>query len=314
MFKRFREHVETVGFKERVPNAWRPTLRWFHRRIRTALEYHSVQSILVQNRELLRRQQRTDRCFIIGNGPSIKNQDLMLLRGETTFMVNSGFLHPDYERLDPTYHCAVDPLLVTDSASNLAWLRDLESRKVNTILFFPVDGHDLFKRKGLFTARNVYYVLYSEQGCDTGTITCDLARPVPGVACVTLSCLLIACYMGFREIYLLGCDHDWLGTPTVVNHFYDNNPYYSPSIAMYPYETLLESTLSLWRGYRRMRDFAFNRGLRIYNATRGGFLDVFPRVEYEKVVARRPGVDVSGGSVTSLSIGAGNPSAGSPDR
>jgi hypothetical protein len=291
MFRQFRERVETVDFKERVPHALRPVLRWVHRRLRTALEFHKYQALLTRNRELLRRQPRPERCFIIANGPSIKGQDLTLLRGETTFVMNSFFLHADYERIRPTYHCAIDPLLVADTPSNIAWLRDLERRKGETALLFSVDGHDLFQKQGLFSGRDVYYTLHCEQGCDTGRISCDLTRPLPSITCVTLSCILTAVYLGCPEIYLLGFDHDWLGTPTTVGHFYDSNPHYSGSIAMYPYETLLEYTLALWRGYRRVRQFAFDRGTKIFNATKGGFLDVFPRVEYEKIIAQRPGAD-----------------------
>jgi hypothetical protein len=46
----------------------------------------------------------------------------------------------------------------------------------------------------------------------------------------------------------------------------------------------MESMLELWREYRHVREFALARGCRIYNATRGGFLDVFPRVTYEKLL------------------------------
>ncbi|HLY11278.1 MAG TPA: hypothetical protein VKW04_18395 [Planctomycetota bacterium] len=306
--------METKDFKERVPHQIKPALRWIHRRIRTALEYHAVQSLLVRNRELLSRPRTSDRCFIIANGPSIKNQDLSLLRGETTIVMNSFFLHPDYERLQPTYHVAVDPATVTDTTSNLGWLRDLEGRSKKTALLFSVDGAPLFKKHGIFLNRDVYYVLHSEQGCDSGKILCDLTRPVPGIACVTLSCILLALYLGCREIYLLGCDHDWLGTPTTVNHFYEDNPHYSASIAMYPYETLLESTLSLWRGYRRVREFAVHRGMKIYNATKGGFLDVFPRVEYESLFSGRPGAAVPEARPVSVSVGSGPGPAGAGGR
>lgn len=293
MFKNYRERVEAVDFKERVPPVLRPFFRWVHRRIRTATEYHAAQGILVKNRPLKTRFPNSGRCFIVGNGPSVKQQDLTLLRGETTFVMNSFFLHADYERIRPTFHCAVDPVAVAGTESNLSWLRDFERHGGDTTLLFSIEGHELFRRHGLFANRNVHFILHSDQGCDTGRIHCDLTRPLPGVACVTLSCILTACYMGFREVYLLGCDHDWLGTPSMVNHFYDKNPHYSESIAMYPYETLLETTLSLWRSYRRVREFALGRGTRIYNATRGGFLDVFPRVEYESLVSAGVGQPAS---------------------
>jgi len=46
-------------------------------------------------------------------------------------------------------------------------------------------------------------------------------------------------------------------------------------------ETEFASYVTLWRQYKALRAIATARGVRIFNATRGGLLDVFPRVELE---------------------------------
>jgi hypothetical protein len=106
---------------------------------------------------------------------------------------------------------------------------------------------------------------------------------------VAQACLLLALYMGYRNIYLVGLDHDWLASPTKHTYFFDKDPHWRDDAADFPYEIIMESILRLWKSYRHLREFAFARGTRIFNATRGGFLDVFPRVEYESLVAKRAG-------------------------
>ena len=279
-----RSFVERDAFKKGFPPLLRSILRYCHRKVRTAVEYHRVQALLARNRVLRDRHAGQERCFIIGNGPSIKQQDLTLLRGEATFVVNSFGLHPDYEKIAPTYHCVVDPLHVADVPNTQAWLLQMDRLPKSTAFFFPVEGRPLFERLGLFKDRDLFYLLLSEQHAGEGRVKADLTRPISGAICVTVGALMVASYLGFKKIYLMGCDHDWLAHPTVDTHFYDSNPHYPDLIATYPYERLMEDQLALWRAYRRIKEFALARGIQIYNATRGGFLDVFPRVTYEKLV------------------------------
>lgn len=291
-FGQFRRIAERRELKGRVPAPFRPLLRWIHRRIRTALEYHRVQGLLAPNRELRDRHRETDRCFIIANGPSLKAQDLLPLAWETTLVMNAFHLHPDYSRIDPAYHLVVDPDAFEDTSQTIDWLRDLERQGARTTFLFPADAAPLLERTGLFRRRSVRYLLLSEIGCERPRIRADLTRPISGVQCVTLACLLVAAYVGFRNVYLLGCDHDWLATPAKLSHFYEQDPTAFPEVR-YSYEELMESQLMLWRSYRHVRDFALARGVRIFNATKGGFLDVFPRVEYESLIAGRAPLSMS---------------------
>jgi len=120
-----------------------------------------------------------------------------------------------YARISPKYHIVVDPLHVADVPNTVAWLRDLEKVETPTTFVFPVQGAALFEKYGLFKGKTVRYMLLSEQRCGTGKVKGDLARPVSGVKCVSVGAILLAIYLGFQEIYLLGCDHDWLAHPTV---------------------------------------------------------------------------------------------------
>ncbi len=287
MWTKLRALFEKDSFKARLSPSLRQSLRFVYRYVRTAVEYHRVQHLLVRNADLRNASKDRERCFIIGNGPSIKEQDLTRLRGETTFVVNSFYRHPDYDLIDPTYHCHADPIVGTDVPHVVAHLRDVERTAKRATIILPTDAEPMVRRHELFRNNRVHYVFFSEEGCERGRIRMDLTRTVSCVTNIVQGCILMAMYMGFRNIYLLGCDHDWLANPTVSTYFFGQDLHWRDDAIDYTYELHMENTLRLWRSYRHVRDFAFKRGIRIYNATRGGFLDVFPRIEYESLVSGR---------------------------
>jgi len=97
--------------------------------------------------------------------------------------------------------------------------------------------------------------------------------------------LPLAFYMGFLEIYLLGCDSDY-GLESAED--YSEGYFYDPSKT-----TALRQTKEYHRKkwYNNIiksyevaeKNFA-KRSRSIYNATHGGKLEVFPRIEYETVI------------------------------
>jgi hypothetical protein len=84
-------------------------------------------------------------------------------------------------------------------------------------------------------------------------------------------------------------DHDWLATRKFDTHFYKdtivNGAQVGTDLSKVAYEVDLRSLLNLWQGYKNLKIFAELRGMKIYNATNGGFLDVFERKEYESLFA-----------------------------
>lgn len=94
----------------------------------------------------------------------------------------------------------------------------------------------------------------------------------------------LAAYMGFKEIYLIGVDHHFRITQndrgeilvdnTVKDYFTDR--YNEDKEQLYIPNTE-RSTLT----YVAMDRHCKARGIKVFNATRGGRLEVFPRVEFE---------------------------------
>ena len=92
---------------------------------------------------------------------------------------------------------------------------------------------------------------------------------------ITYSLIEIAVYMGFKEIYLLGCDCSYpkgSKSHVVESGFVDKNAVSNP--------------IRMRVGYKCAKDYADSHGIKIYNATRGGELETFERVDLDEVLAK----------------------------
>jgi hypothetical protein len=211
------------------------------------------------------------RCFIIGNGPSLKNTDLSLLKNEVTFGLNRIYMNFDAMGFETTYHVVVNELVVEQCATEIAALkmpkfmgwhcRDLMDRKTDTTF--------LHTRSGL---RSWFFTDLTE-GCWEGST-------------VTMVAIQLAYYMGFREVVLIGVDHSYKfeGNPHAEvtsqgddpNHF--NDQYFGKGFRWH-LPDLEGSELS----YRIANHVFRQSGRRIIDATVGGKLQVFPKVDYSSL-------------------------------
>jgi hypothetical protein len=269
-------------------------LRDAERRIRAALRTRRLlwahRHLLTPNAELHGRH-GGERCFVIGNGPSLARQDLSHLAGEITFCVNSFWKHPIVERWAPTYYCLADPDFFDGSEPNRRFFADLRQACPSSTLLLPLQAHRLVAEQGLVPASHVRYVAFAGQLRDGLRAVPDLTRAVPGVINVTLLAILTALYAGCSRIYLLGLDHDWLAHRGVAGHFHggavveNHETAAFTDLAQMKYKKVMQAQLDLWNSYEALGAMAERMGARILNATDGGFLDVFPRARYEDVVA-----------------------------
>lgn len=249
----------------------------------------------------LKRRYRRQRCFIVGNGPSLKNQDLTALTEEVTFVANWFALHEETERIDPTFYCVCGEQFFGGEFAE--WNRDvrfnrdlhtlLKARASNAIKVFPFFFKAGISSQRLFAPQSIRYVLYEPKLWQpiwkARKMNLDVAwDPLyQGHSVVISFCLPIAYYLGFTEIYLVGCDCDYgveePGDPR--QYFYDTNEHASEAP---PFDWLQKSWASdgpMIRSFAVARREFERRGRRIYNATDGGKLEVFPRVRFEDVVA-----------------------------
>lgn len=142
----------------------------------------------------------------------------------------------------------------------------------------------LIERDSLLPSQSTHYVVTSGFLSDGIPNTLDLLQPLPQPNHATQLALMIAFFAGVRDVVLVGCDHSWLdepgeSTPFVASQKSLRSPQGVDALGRSDYLDLVSSVYDLWAGYRHLQDYTTQRSMRVVNATRGGRLDVFERVE-----------------------------------
>jgi hypothetical protein len=234
-----------------------------------------------------------ERCFILCNGPSVNRQDLSALTGETVISVTNAYHHAEFNRIRPRYHCVPQISYVKLTEGDVvAWFREMDSCLGDAELFLSSTEEPLVRRHALFLQRTVRYVFFMGGFESLGARIPDIAGRIPGVQSVPIMGLSIAMYMGFRQIYLLGTDHDSFITGEY-KYFYEPTVLRGKDLSVDMDGRVLtnrhddfQGLATLWRQYRALRQIAEANNIEIFNATAGGALDEFPRISLDSIVPR----------------------------
>jgi hypothetical protein len=245
---------------------------------------------LLQRNEPFRGRHEGRRCFVIGNGPSLKTQDLTPLADEITFVTNYFHLHPIVgDFWQPTYYCLSDPAYF-DGREPITSFSEIVARITTGSFFVSHHAFEFLERSRALPPERTYYIASCE-GIQAGeSRKPDLTKATPGVQTVVQLAVMAAIFMGCSPIYLLGLDHDWLAHGgTHLNFYSEEEPENQPegNLPGWSYHSMLDAVLTMWKVYELQERVAEAAGIKIINATRGGFLDVFERANYEKIIAHK---------------------------
>ena len=220
------------------------------------------------------------RCFLIGNGPSLRAEDLTKLHehGEVTFAFNRVYNIFDQTPWRPTFYISQDEKMLAGCVDVVDQL-ELENKLVPVQLkwYYDIRIHDA-----------VYFNMNWQQKENPldFEFSDEIAKEIFCASTGMYTAAQLAAYMGFSEIDLIGVDHHFR---TSVNNKgeividdkvkdYFTDKYNEDKDKLYIPNTE-KSTLT----YVAMKRHCDQRGIRVYNATRGGKLEVFPRVEFDSL-------------------------------
>jgi len=242
---------------------------------------------LTKKNTVLKNRFQGKRCFVIGTGPSLEKQDIQLLKDEHVFVVNQFYKHESFSDLKKVYYCFADPAFFSEHYEfevRKKLFEELIQQNPRPLFFVPVRAMEFFKCCEFLNENIVFYFSAKGALADKKQFTFDLEHEIPGVQNVLQLCLIIAMYMGFSEIYILGAEHDWLShRKSAGKHFYKKSSLTGKGIypfAKISYRYMLECVLRLWKGYEHLLWYANQKNIRIMNATPESFLDVFEYTDY----------------------------------
>jgi hypothetical protein len=219
---------------------------------------------------LLKGQHKGKRCFILGNGPSLRQTELSRLRGEYTFGLNRIYLLFPELGFETTYLVTINQLVIDQCAGELALTR--------TIKLFPWT-----LRRHFPTQSDIIYI---RTHCAKPHFSTDAGQLIWSGATVTFVAMQLAYHMGFDEVILLGVDHSFAtqGNPhTVVISEGDDPNHFAPNYFGKGFKWQLPDLESSEIAYRMAKQAFESDGRKIVDATIGGKLTIFPKVEYDSV-------------------------------
>ena len=224
--------------------------------------------------------------FVIVNGPSLAQQNIIQLKNQITFCVSGFWKHDVVEAWQPTYYSLLDSNFFSVDESTTNFYLNLNERVQTSIFFLPLfRGYDAVHKYNLLPAERCHFVA----SVGAGESVNDLTKIVQSFAGVSAFALSQAIYMGCNPIYLLGFDHDYLANRGVNSHFYSGGTLPGhpmndvPQEARLSYDDEMQANLRLWINYRKLKVEAERKGIQVFNATIGGYLDVFDRIDYNNI-------------------------------
>lgn len=225
----------------------------------------------IRKLENLRNTHTGERCVIIGNGPSLKNTNLSKLKDVYTFGMNRFYMAFPELGFTTSALVTVNSLVIEQCAD------DLRALPIPTFISWR-------GRKHIQPAPNLHYlytsyILPGFNGDATGRLWES--------STVTYVTMQLAYFMGFKQVILIGVDHNFVsqGTPnTTVTSTGDDPNHFNPAYFGKGFRWQLPDLETSEIGYAMAKAAYEKDGREILDATVGGKLQIFPKVDFDKII------------------------------
>ena len=240
--------------------------------------------------------------YLLANGPSL-SKDIPLiideLKNNYVCVVNHFCNSFYYTIIKPSYYILADPAFLTEKYMNNEALKTLDLlqnlTKWDMTLFVPFSKKKYITRRFKKESNITIIPFHSNSYTGWTSVSNYLYRiglSMPKALNVLIPQILIAINSGFNEIKLYGVDHSWtldlfVNDQNIVCsrdiHFYDNEeqlkykPYKNINGEPYKMWDLLYYLAQVFEAYPQLRIYAESRGCKIYNMTKGSFIEAFKR-------------------------------------
>lgn len=263
-----------TALKSFLPSSiWKPlsdTYWWNHNRGRHLLARIASPGWYASHHRLQRlyNSHLGERCFILGNGPSLRQTDLARLRGEFTFGLNRIYLLFPELGFPTSCLVSVNDLVLEQCADEIKALDLPRFITWRARRSFARDPHAIFLDTDYTGAEDF--------------ATRATGRIFEGFT-VTYVALQLAFHMGFAEAILVGVDHSFVtqgpANQAVISQGDDPN-HFAPDYFGAGFKWQLPDLAGSERAYRMAKQAYQAAGRRVLDATVGGKLTVFPKVDY----------------------------------
>lgn len=209
------------------------------------------------------------RCFIVATGPSLKMNDLDKLAENNEICISMNRIWYAFDKTiwRPEYYVVGDYRFLMEDEEIL------ENLPVDHA--FIADTYGAYWEKEHKDSIIKFHFQYEYLPSRLPKFSTDFSRKSYHGCSITYICIQLAVYMGFSDIYLLGVDATRLGK------YHDNSSHFCKEYISRATTRLMTFDNEPRLAYKAAREYAERHGIHIYNATRGGELDTFERVDFD---------------------------------
>lgn len=268
-------------------------LKWDIKFFSASLTNHEFKVFMEKNKSYINTH-FGESCFVVGNGPSIKEENLSMLKDKFVFSVNDIYRNKEvYKALSSNVHTFIDPyysqLSLEDFRKMIKEVKSDDETKLCLCTAEFIKYDCIFKENRI----EPIYLYMHRNWLHKECRNLHLNRNIYSVQNVVQAPIMIALAMGFKKIYLMGCE---------MTSFYESLEYNANGILLQNHAHEVNETEL--NKVRKTRDNAFmlndyaktflifkalNKladlyGAKIINLTRGGILDMFERENYNDVL------------------------------
>ena len=209
------------------------------------------------------------RCVVIGNGPSLNNMNLSLLKNEFTFGLNRIYLLFEKMGFSTSFFVSINRLVIEQFGEEISRVNSLKVLNWSCENYVTKDENTVFLSARPTTTKMDGEIIngYFHTGGSVTNVALELAY-----------------YMGFSEVILIGVDHSFVeqgtGGKAIVskgadqNHFSEN--YFGAGVVWQ-----LPNYSTMEYGYVQAKKLFEGDKRIIVDATVGGNLQVFEKVDFE---------------------------------
>lgn len=258
---------------------------------------------LLDKNEELKDVHYGELCFILGNGPSLKDETrLEELANYQVFTVNQFYRSELFNIVKPNYHVMIDPIFfkLDDSNPNecdtLSRMKKV-SEDTSLHMILSVDFYSYINRH-LSRADSHYYVKNRYKMTENYKKEIDMSSYLPASYNVIQTAIYCAIYMGFKKIVLLGCDMTGIldnyvkystdGDTEHFSHVYEYTAEEKKRMqkvhAEHSNECMLLGFYNMFRDFRLINEICKKKNIQIYNATGNTALDMIEHVCLDDVL------------------------------
>lgn len=220
------------------------------------------------------------RVFIVCSGPSLTPEDVLLLKNDYTIGMNTIFRMSEIIDWKPSYYLCLEAngldkfinnahLDLKDVSTEYSIINSLELRyandpKILILHYCWLDHYFLRGSKKFKYDPELFHGMYDFYSSGHAAV-------------------LLAIYMGFKDIYVIGADNNYMGKQAYFANINCEGIEEGYTEAA-KNDIAYRSQVGMDMGWQELAKIAKLMGVNVYNATRGGRLEVFPRVVLEDIL------------------------------